>query len=413
MVRRTFVVVLLLVAGALGTDAQRNTDWTQWRGPNRDGAAPFAAPQTWPEQLTRKWTVDVGAGYATPIVVGNRVYVFARQGDNELMMALDADTGKQVWKTAGYPAPFTMMAATKVHGPGPKSTPVFANGRLYSIGMTGVVTAWDAASGKVVWQKPGDPENLPFFTSHAFSPLVFNDTVIFQLGGEKGGSLSAFDLNTGAEKWSWKGDMPGYGSPVLARFGNSPQLVTITEKLLIGLNPATGALLWQTPWVSPNRTNSITPVAYGQMLIVSGNGPQSPTAAFTVVQQGTGWKVDQAWANPDVPLRFSNAVVLNDVVYGLSSVNSGQYFALDAKTGKTLWRSEGRQAGNAALATAGSLVLSLESEGELVVLRGSQTAFEPVKRYKLSEAETWTQGVYAGNRIFIKDVTALAMWTIS
>ena len=99
MHRRFFVGVIALVATSLGVQAQRSTDWTQWRGPNRDGAAPFSAPQTWPEQLTQKWKLEVGTGYATPILVGNRVYVFARQGENELMMALDADTGKEVWKT--------------------------------------------------------------------------------------------------------------------------------------------------------------------------------------------------------------------------------------------------------------------------------------------------------------------------
>src|SRR5688572_14508240 len=201
MHRRFFVGVIALVATSFGAQAQRSTDWTQWRGPNRDGAAPFSAPQTWPEQLTQKWKLEVGTGYATPIVVGNRVYVFARQGENELMMALDADTGKEVWKTPGYPAAFTMMAQTKAHGPGPKSTPVFANGRLFTIGMTGVVTAWDAATGKVVWQKPGDPQNLPFFTSHSFSPILQGGLVIFHLGGDKGGALTAFDVNTGAEKW--------------------------------------------------------------------------------------------------------------------------------------------------------------------------------------------------------------------
>jgi len=409
MHRRFFVGVIALVATTLGAQAQRSTDWTQWRGPNRDGAAPFSAPQTWPEQLTQKWKLEVGTGYATPIVVGNRVYVFARQGENELMMALDADTGKEVWKTPGYPATFTMMSATTPHGPGPKSTPVFVNGRLFTIGMTGVVTAWDASTGKVVWQKPGDTKNMPFFTSHAFSPVVSNGLVIFHLGGDAGGALTAFDVNTGAEKWSWKGDGPGYGSPVLANLGGTNQIITITQAKLVSVDAATGAVLWERPWVSPNKTNSITPVVYGQTVIVSGNG--DPTTAFSVARRDGKWVAEPAWTNADAPMRMSNPVLAGDTLYGLSTRNNGQYFAVDAKTGKTLWLSEPRQAANAAMATAGPLVLSLENDGELVVLRASQTAFELVKRYKLSTAETWTQGVYAGNRIFVKDVTALAMWT--
>jgi outer membrane protein assembly factor BamB len=119
-----------------------------WRGPNRDGeAASFAAPTVWPERLTQKWKVQVGLGYATPLLVGNRIYLFSRQGDNEVMSAFASDSGKVIWQT-GYPAAFTMNSAAVKHGEGPKSTPVFSNGRLHSIGMTGVVTAFDAATGK-------------------------------------------------------------------------------------------------------------------------------------------------------------------------------------------------------------------------------------------------------------------------
>ena len=104
MIRRLSMLLAAVCGVSLSLQAQRPADWTQWRGPNRDGAAPFSVPQTWPERLTQKWKLEVGNGYATPLVIGNRVYVFARQGDNEVMMALDADTGKEVWKNAGYPA---------------------------------------------------------------------------------------------------------------------------------------------------------------------------------------------------------------------------------------------------------------------------------------------------------------------
>jgi outer membrane protein assembly factor BamB len=412
MIRR-LSLLLVVVCGAslsLSLQAQRPADWTQWRGPNRDGAAPFTVPQTWPDKLTQKWKLEVGSGYATPLVVGNRVYVFARQGDNEVMMALDADTGKEIWKNPGYPAIFTMQSATVQHGPGPKSTPVFANGRLFTIGMTGIVTAWDANTGKQVWQKPGDTANMPVFTSHSFSPVVDRGLVIFHLGGNAGGAITAFDVNTGAEKWSWKGDGPGYGSPVVADIGGTRQVITITQKMLVGLDAATGAVLWERPWASPNQTNSITPVVHGQNIIVSGNG--DPTTAFSITRRDGKWVVDTVWRNEEIPMRMSNPVLVGDTLYGMSTRNSGQYFAVDAKSGKTLWLSEGRQAGNVAMATAGPVVLSLENDGELVVLRASQTAFEPVKRYKLADAETWTQGVYAGNRVLVKDVTTLSLWTI-
>ena len=222
------VVVLAAALTAVSEARQAATDVTQWRGANRDGVVTgFTPPATWPENLTQRWKVDVGPGYATPLVVGNRVYVFSRQGEDEVMSAIDAASGKVLWRTA-YPASFEMNSASKVHGPGPKSTPVFANGRLYAIGMAGAVTAYDAASGKQLWQKPGSTP-LPMYTSHSFSPIVDRGLVIFHVGGHDKGAITAFDLNTGAEKWSWNGDGPGYGSPILADFGGVRQLVTITQ----------------------------------------------------------------------------------------------------------------------------------------------------------------------------------------
>jgi len=267
----TFAVTAVLALGAVPAALGQGADYTQWRGANRDGTvANFTEPSAWPEQLTQRWKVEVGTGYATPLLVGDRLYLFSRLEGQEVMQALDAASGKVIWRS-GYPVTFTMHSATTRHGEGPKSTPVFFNGRLFSIGMTGVVTAWDAASGKQLWQKPGS-EPVPLYTTHAFSPIIEGGTVIFHVGGHNKGALTAFDLQTGAVKWSWDGDGPGYGSPVVTTFGGTRQLVTITQGKVIGVDVSNGALLWERPFVSTNNTNGMTPVVNGQAVIVSGNG---------------------------------------------------------------------------------------------------------------------------------------------
>ena len=108
-------------------------DWSQWRGPDRDGAVPsFQLPEgKWPERLIRRWTVEVGQGYAAPLLIGDRIYSFTRQDDDEVMQALDASSGETIWRSA-YPALFEMNPGTRYHGPGPKSTPVFADDRLFT-----------------------------------------------------------------------------------------------------------------------------------------------------------------------------------------------------------------------------------------------------------------------------------------
>jgi outer membrane protein assembly factor BamB len=270
----------LLVAGLTGvaqmraqvaTPSSSQPDWPQWRGPNRDGAvASFTAPSRWPEQLTLRWKTDVGLGYATPIVVGNRVYQFSRQGESEGVTALDAATGSVLWRT-GYPASFTMNSGAAQHGPGPKSTPVFSNGKLFTIGMTGMVTTFEAATGKILWQKPGTGV-APMFTTHAFSPVVDRGLVIFHVGGHNQGALTAFDVNTGDVRWKWEGDGPGYGSPIVAEVGGLRQIVTLTQRKLVGVDAATGALLWERPYTTPSTTNAQTPNLYGQTVILGDAG---------------------------------------------------------------------------------------------------------------------------------------------
>lgn len=408
MTRRRLTVIAILAvftAGATRTAAQ---NWRQWRGPDRNGTvASFTAPPSWPDQLNQQWKVEVGLGYATPLVEGDRIYMFSRKGENEVMSALAAATGETLWEI-GYPAPFTMQRSASRHGPGPKSTPVLSDGRLFSLGMTGVVTAVDAETGQVLWQHPGS-DIVPMYTSHSFSPLVDGGLIFFHIGGHNQGALTAYDVNTGEVKWSWEGDGPGYGSPILAELGGTRQIVTITQGKLVGLEAATGALLWEHPYASRNFTNSMTPLLYGQTLIISAT--ERPVSALRVESGDNGWVPEVLWENDEVTMRMSNGVVVQDMLFSLSVRNSGQYFSLDARTGETLWLSAPRQARNAAILQAGQLVFSLEDDGELVIFRPSRTAFEPLKRYKLADTDTWTQPVISGNRVIVKDISTLALWT--
>jgi outer membrane protein assembly factor BamB len=402
-----FAIVGLTAAVA---GQNRAPDWPQWRGPNRDGTLPgFSEPSSWPERLTQRWKIDVGTGYATPIVVGNRVYAFTRQQENEVMRAIDADTGKVVWETS-YPAPFKMNPATARHGPGPKSTPTYANGRLFTLGMSGIVTAFDAATGKQLWQKPAPPVEPLFHTAQ--SALVDHDVVILHVGGHNQGALTAFDLATGAVKWSWKGDGPAYGSPIVAEIGSTRQVITFSQESLLGVDATNGQLLWRVPFQARSITNSITPLVYGgRTVIVSGQG--KPLTAYTISKRNDQWAAELAWENPQLSLSFSNGVLVGDSVFSMSAMNSGQFFWADARTGKTLWTSSPRQAGNAAIVRAGNLLFVLKDDAELMVARANPGGFEPIKTYTVADSATWPAPSISGNRIFVKDISTVALWTVN
>jgi outer membrane protein assembly factor BamB len=401
-------VVLMGLAQAI-EGQNRSPDWPQWRGPNRDGAAAtFAEPRVWPANLNRKWKVEVGLGYASPLVVGNRVFMFSRQGENEVMLALDADSGKVAWRT-GYAAPFTMNPAAAPHGAGPKSTPAFANGKLYSIGMTGIVTAFDAADGRQLWQKPASPA-ATLYTTHSFSPVVDRGLVIFHVGGHNRGALTAFNADTGDVKWHWDGDGPAYASPIIADFDGTRQVVTFTQDNLIGVAAATGDLLWKRKYSVPYTQNNITPILYNQTLIVS--GLEQPVSALSVVKRNGRWETEKVWENSGVSLSMSNAVVARDTLFGMSARSSGQFFALDARTGKTLWTSAPRQGTNAAVIRAGDVLFILKDDAELIVARTNPDRFEQLKTYSVADSATWAQPTVSGDRLFVKDVSWLTLWTL-
>ena len=405
MPRLMIAVVLSAACSALVT--AQSADWPQWRGPNRDGVvASFVDPRVWPEQLTKRWTIDVGLGYASPVLVGGRLFVYSRQNDDEVLQAVDAATGKAVWR-ASYPAPFAMNPAAARHEKGPKSTPTYAAGRLYTLGMSGIVTAFDAQSGKQIWQKPAPPDAPLYHTS--MSPLVDRGLVIVHVGGHNKGALTAFDAAAGTVKWTWPGDGPAYGSPMAADFDGTRQIVVFTQQNLVGVSAATGELLWKRPFTTRSIQNTITPIFYGGTVIVS--GLDRPITAFKVVKRGSEWATENVWENPDVPLYMTNAVIVRDMLFGMTHRNSGQFFALDAKTGKTLWTGPPRQGTNAAILRAGDLVLALTDDAELIVARPNASGLEPLKRYTVADSATWALPTVAGNRIYVKDTDSLALWT--
>ena len=384
-------------------------DWPQWRGPNRDGSVTgFSVPSTWPAGLNEEWSVEVGSGYASPILIGDTVYMFTRQGDDEIMQALDAGSGATRWST-GYPAPFNMVAATRNHGPGPKSTPAYADGRLFTLGISGIVTAFDAATGGQLWQRPADPVEPLYHTGQ--SPYVDGDQVILHVGGQDVGALTAFDVATGAERWRWDGDGPAYGSPIVVEVEGVRQVITFTQENFVGVNADTGQLLWRRPYTTQSTTTSQTPRLYQGDVIESGRG--NGITRFRVVREGNAWTTEDIWHSDEVSLHMTNGVVVDGVLFGLSHLNSGQYFGLDLDTGDVLWTSDPRQADNAAILNVGTTILSLEDDAELLVVPHSRTGFEPVRRYEVADSSTWTLPTLSGNRLFVKDEESLTLWVVN
>jgi outer membrane protein assembly factor BamB len=160
----------------------------------------------------------------------------------------------------------------------------------------------------------------------------------------------------------------------------------------------------------PYTQNNITPILYNQTLIVS--GLEQPVVALRVVKRNGQWATENVWENKTVSLSMANAVVAQDTLFGMSSRNSGQFFALDAKTGTTLWTGAPRQGTNAAIIRAGNVLFLLKDDAELIVARTNPMRFEVLQTYSVADSATWTQPTVSGNRLFVKDVSWLTLWTL-
>jgi outer membrane protein assembly factor BamB len=398
-----FCAAVFVVAGAQ-TPAP---SWPQWRGPARDGVASgFTVPDAWPAQLTRRWQVQVGAGHASPVVSGNRVILHSRQGTREIVAAYDLTSGKQLWQD-GIEAPYTMNPAATGHGPGPKSTPAIAGGRVFTLGISGIFSAHDEATGKLLWRKNA-PKTPPEFGTAA-SPMVDGTSVVAFLGGQNAGALTAMDVATGAVKWQWTGDGPGYSSPIVGTFGGSRQIIVQSQNRLVGVNAADGTLLWEVPIKTPYEQNSVTPLVYDDLVIYA--GLENPTIGLWVTaSRGKGWTPTPRWRNEDVSMYMSSPAVAGGTIFGLSNKNRGQFFAIDAKTGKTLWTTKGREAENASIVRAGDYLLLATTNSELIVARANPARYEEVRRYTVADSAMWAHPAFAGRTIIVKDVNTLTAW---
>jgi outer membrane protein assembly factor BamB len=356
--------------------------------------------------------VEVGTGYASPVVVGNQVFLLSRQGDDEVVRALRLADGKELWSQR-YAAPFRMSPYATSHGKGPKSTPVVAGSRLYTLGIGNILSCWETKEGKRLWQvdfAKTYPKGSSLWYGAASSPDFEAGMLIAQLGGREEGALAALDGRSGVVQWKWEGDGAAYASPITTTLGGVRQIITQSRTACIGVSAGSGSLLWRLPFETEYDQNIITPVIAGDLVIFA--GLHQPTAAYRVKEIGGKWSAEKVWENPDITLYMSTPVLVGNRLVGLANRQKGRFFAIDVVTGKIAWTSDGRMGDYATLLATKDLVLAQTGGGELFVFPPGAERFAPVARYRLSDKPTWAHPAVVGNQILVKDQTSLTLWSI-
>lgn len=413
------LAVLGVVAFVIGPQAAGSADWPHWRGVNRDGRVAAPLPSAgWPARLTREWVREVGGGYSGPVIAGDRVWIHSRQGEKEVVSALRLASGEPTWSSS-YDAPFVQDPSAGAHGRGPYATPTVADGRLFTFGVTGVLSAWDAATGRLLWRRESGPEfrgGFPFFGAAA-SPFVWGQLCFVHLGGDDrknfdgpgSGAMVALQVADGREVWRWSGDGPAMGaSPVIATIGGREQLIFKTKRKIVALDPLTGQELWQFAHIVSQSNTIVTPLVLGDRLVTSDYDFGCAAWQIRPASAPGTWTAQALWKTRDASMFMSTPVVFDGLVVGFSHFRKGQLFALDPANGSIVWRGAARGGEHATLVGWDDRVLVFGEDSWLEVHRVSRGGLALERRYQVGGSVSWAHPAVTGTRILVRDGTRLA-----
>jgi outer membrane protein assembly factor BamB len=394
------VAALVAMAAAPALSA---ADWPQFRGPTRDGVAPdVRLPATWPKELTKRWEAPLGEGFGSPAVAQGRVFVLAQEGRDEVAIALEAATGKTVWRHA-----WSARYSTGLAGTGPRATATVDGERVYTIGATGEMYCFAAADGKVLWQKSFRAAFRFRTPTYGFSssPLVDGERVIVQPGARDGASVVALDKKTGDVAWTSQNDPPGYASPIIvpASPTRGPrQLVVFTELGLVSLNPDTGGFYWRYDWQTSYEQNVAQPMLDGDRLVIT---TLSGCAALQLAKERDQPVAREVWRNDNLLDHFSCAVTQGGYLYGVHS-RRPTLRCLELSDGRVRWSQPLPASERAGIVLADGHLLVYTDTGDLVVCDAAPAGYRERARYALA-GRNWVPPVIAQGCLFLRDKSTL------
>ncbi len=380
--------------------------WTDFRGPNRAGEYAESPINTeWSAAgLPQLWKQPIGGGYASFTVGEGRAYTIEQRRDKEAVTAYDIETGRELWAYS-YSASFDETLG----GPGPRATPVYHDGLVYSLGAEGDLYCLSAATGKPKWSKniltDNDAKNIHWAMSGA--PLIVDDMVIVTPGGLSGKSIVAYNRLTGAPLWKSLNDRAAYTSPILATLGGRRQIVWISGERAVGIGVEDGKLLWEYPWPAQMDMNCSQPVVIDDqdVLLSSAQGPGA--ALLKIAQNGGAFTAQPVWKNNRLKNKFNSSVLYKGYIYGF---DEAILECFDPQTGDVKWKG-GRYGYGQLLLARGYLVITTE-QGELVLVRATPESHQELARFQAIEGKTWNIPAIDHGLLLVRNTEQMACFRL-
>jgi outer membrane protein assembly factor BamB len=388
--------------------AQRaaTTDWLVWGGPTRDFRSPATGlAGSWPAAgPPRVWTRQLGEGFSAAAVEGNRLYTTYSQPGREVIVALDAATGKTVWE---YAYETTVNKGAKDVGFGPYAMPQVIGDRLVTVGGTGRLHSLDKRTGKPVWSHDllteFEGDALPYgYSCHA---LPYKNMLILLVGGKRQ-AIVAFDQADGRLVWGKHAFANAHSSPLLIDVDGQPQVVALMRQQVVAFDPASGDLLWEHP--HPNNYLGVsTPVWGPDNILVVSTAYGGGTRALHLTQASGRTTVRELWHNGRIQVHFGSMIRIGDTVYAASGESGpAPITAFEVKTGRVLWHSH-REFAKSQLLLADHKLIILDADGVLGLATPTATGLTVHSRVQLLNKVAWTPPSLAGTTLYIRDRTSL------
>src|SRR2546425_801127 len=388
--------------------AETAADWPGFRGPHRDGIIRGVRIETdWSRSPpVHLWRRPIGPGWSSFAVRGDLLYTQEQRGDDEVVACYRLTTGEPVWRHRDA-ARFWESNA----GAGPRATPTLSDGRVYTMGATGIVNALDARDGSVVWSRNAASDTGKKVPGWGFasSPLVVGDVVIVAAAG----ALAAYDLATGERRWFGPPGGWGYSSPHLLTINGVAQILLLNGAGAISVAPADGTLLWTHPWPGDGIVQPAV-TAGGDVLIGTGSGLGSGAGIgirrVAVAHGPGGWTVEERWTSNGLKPYFNDFVVHDGHAFGFD----GSILAcIDVKDGKRKWKGGRYGHGQLVLLSDQNVLLVLSEEGELALVAAAPDQFTELARFPAIEGKTWNHPVLAGDVLLVRNGQEMVAFRLS
>jgi outer membrane protein assembly factor BamB len=381
-------------------------DWPAFRGPHQDGVVTGVALGDWSTPPKESWRRPVGSGWSSFCVVGDRFFTQEQRGEEELVACYSASTGAQLWAT-GDPVRYSDLPS----GVGPRGTPTFHEGKLYTFGATAILNCLDAATGKRLWgvdlKEAVGSTASPF--GFASSPLAVGKQIIVHPGSPTGPRLVAFDAETGKQLWQAGSGAIGYTSPHLATLAGVAQILVYSGDGLFGHDLASGKELWAYDWKAEQTAPvCVQPTLLPDDRIVLGGGrPGAKSRCVKPVRKGDSWAVEDVWESPFYPA-FNDYVRQGDFLYGLEG---GRMVCIDANTGKRRWKDGHYGAGQVLL--AGDRLIVLAESGRLALVNPKPDGWQELRSSPALSDKTWNHPVIANGKLFIRNAREMVCYDLN